>query len=457
MDAPDGRRGTGPGDGRAYGSVPSPGGSAADTAGMGEGEGDVEELQAGLLRVSRLHRRLQKLLEAVLAIGSDLDLEAVLRRIVEAAVTLVDARYGALGVIDEDRRITGFLQVGMDEETITGIGHFPEGKGVLGLLIRDPRPLRLADVGSHPESCGFPPGHPPMSTFFGVPIRTRQEVYGNLYLAEKRGGAQFDDEDEAVVRMLAAAASVAIENARLYERVRHATEEFQRRLLPDLPDLGPWRMQARYRPSSDAPRIGGDWYDAIVLPDGVPCVMVGDVMGHDVRAATEMSQISTMLRVIAFEQREPPSRILHRLDEILHRLHGGPMATVLLARLEERGPGRWRLVWSSAGHPPPLLVTRDGTARYLTGTDQGIPLGVDHGLPRPDHEETLTLGSTLLLYTDGLVEHPGQTLGWGLDDLARAAARLADCSLPELCDALVDRRGDDAHDDIALLALRLAP
>jgi serine phosphatase RsbU (regulator of sigma subunit) len=424
---------------------------------MGEGEGDLEELQAGLLRVSRMHLRLQKLLEAVLAIGSDLELEAVLRRIVEAAVTLVDARYGALGVIDADRRITGFLQVGMDEETITRIGHFPEGKGVLGLLIRDPRPLRLADVGSHPESCGFPPGHPPMSTFFGVPIRIRQEVYGNLYLAEKRGGAQFDDEDEAVVRTLAAAAGVAIENARLYERVSHATEEFQRRLLPDLPDLGPLRMQARYRPSSDAPRIGGDWYDAIVLPDSILCVMVGDVMGHDVRAATEMSRISTMLRVIAYEQRESPSRILHHLDDVLHRLHGGPMATVLLAHLEEHGPGRWRLRWSSAGHPPPLLVAPDGTARYLTGTDQGIPLGVDPGLPRPDHEEALTVGSTLLLYTDGLVEHPRQTLGWGLDDLARAAARLAGRSLPELCDVLVDRRGDDAHDDIALLALRLAP
>jgi two-component system, NarL family, sensor histidine kinase DevS len=120
--------------------------------------------------------------------GSDLELEDVLRRIVEAAVNLVDARYGALGVVGEEGRLAEFIPVGLDETAIATIDHWPEGRGLLGLLIKDPRPLRLTEIASHPQSFGFPDGHPPMRTFLGVPVRIRDEVYGNLYLTEKRGG-----------------------------------------------------------------------------------------------------------------------------------------------------------------------------------------------------------------------------------------------------------------------------
>ena len=177
------------------------------------------------------------LLEAVVAVGSNLELEAVLRRIVEAAVTLVDARYGALGVVGEDGRLADFIPVGMDEGTIAGIDHWPEGRGLLGLLIKDPNPLRLAEIAGHPQSSGFPDGHPPMRTFLGVPVRIRDEVYGNLYLTEKRDGAAFDEEDETLVTALSAAAGVAIENARLFdaaqrqERWLRASSEVTRRLL----------------------------------------------------------------------------------------------------------------------------------------------------------------------------------------------------------------------------------
>jgi signal transduction histidine kinase len=161
------------------------------------------------------------LLDAVLAIGTGLDLQTVLHRIVEAAVRLVDARYGALGVIDDVRLLSQFLTVGIDESTAAAIGPLPRGRGILGLLINDPRPLRLHDLSDHPAAFGFPAHHPPMRSFLGVPIRVRDEVFGNLYLTEKVGGADFDDEDESVVLALAAAAGVAIENARLYDDVRH--------------------------------------------------------------------------------------------------------------------------------------------------------------------------------------------------------------------------------------------
>jgi signal transduction histidine kinase len=163
----------------------------------------------------------RRLLDALLVVGTGLDLQTVLHRIVEAAVQLVDAQYGALGVIDDVRLLSQFLTIGIDEATAAQIGPLPRGGGILGLLIDDPRPLRLHDLGDHPAAFGFPAHHPPMRSFLGVPIRVRNEVFGNLYLTEKVGGADFDDEDESVVLALAAAAGVAIENARLYDDVRH--------------------------------------------------------------------------------------------------------------------------------------------------------------------------------------------------------------------------------------------
>ena len=180
----------------------------------------LEELQHRLTDVRSTRDRISSLLEAVLAVGSDLDLQTVLRRITEAASNLVDAKYAALGVIGDDGQLSQFITVGIDDELHARIGSLPRGKGILGLLIRDPHPLRLDDLGQDPATSGFPPHHPPMTTFLGVPIRVRDEVFGNLYLTEKRGGGSFDEEDESVVLALAAAAGVAIENARLYDAAR---------------------------------------------------------------------------------------------------------------------------------------------------------------------------------------------------------------------------------------------
>jgi signal transduction histidine kinase len=180
----------------------------------------LAELQVRLEAVLATRDRVNALFEAVVAVGANLDLEVVLRRIVESAVTLVDARYGAMGVIGDGDRLAEFIPVGLTEAEIEGIHHWPEGRGLLGALITDPKPLRIADLSQHELSSGFPPGHPPMTSFLGVPIRIRDEVYGNLYLTEKPGGGQFDEEDEAVLVALAAAAGVAIDNARLYDEAR---------------------------------------------------------------------------------------------------------------------------------------------------------------------------------------------------------------------------------------------
>ncbi|MFB7355347.1 sensor histidine kinase [Streptomyces gardneri] len=180
----------------------------------------LDELQVRIDEVRGTRDRLNGLLEAVMAVGRELDLSQVLRSIVEAAVSLVDAEYGALGVIGDDSKLSRFVPIGIGDDLRAQIGDLPSGHGLLGELIRNPHPLRLSELSEHPASYGFPPHHPPMHSFLGVPIRVRDEVFGNLYLTEKRGAADFDAEDEAVVTTLAVAAGIAIDNARLYEEGR---------------------------------------------------------------------------------------------------------------------------------------------------------------------------------------------------------------------------------------------
>jgi signal transduction histidine kinase len=182
---------------------------------------------------------LRELLEAVVAVGSRLELSEVLRRIVDVAARLTDARYAALGVLDEDdpSRLATFVHTGIDTETAKAIGPLPKGRGILGVLIADPRPLRLNNLAEHAASFGFPPNHPPMSTFLGVPISIRGQAFGNLYLTEKKTGGPFTDLDEQVMVALASAASIAVDNARLYaatyqrERWVQASAEVTTRML----------------------------------------------------------------------------------------------------------------------------------------------------------------------------------------------------------------------------------
>ncbi|WBB94586.1 GAF domain-containing sensor histidine kinase [Verrucosispora sp. WMMC514] len=202
-----------------------------------------ELLQEMLDRVGEVvtsRERLRALLDAVVGIGTDLDLRSTLRRIVQAACDLAGARYGALGVIGPDRMLHDFITHGISPELHAKIGDLPHGRGVLGLLIDEPKPVRMPDITQHPNSYGFPPHHPPMHTFLGVPVRIRDQVFGNLYLAEKQGGVEFTEDDEEIVVALAGAAGVAIENARLYalahrrERWLAATAEITSLLLGEV-------------------------------------------------------------------------------------------------------------------------------------------------------------------------------------------------------------------------------
>lgn len=199
--------------------------------------GDNDEVRTRLEAALSARDRAHSLLEAVLAIGSDLDLTAILRNLADTAANLVDAKYAGLGVLDDEGQFSEFIHIGLSDAEARRVSQFPKGTGVLAVPTTEHRALRLNDLHTHPSFHGFPEGHPAMTTFLGVPIQVRGEVFGNLYLAEKNKGGQFDEEDEATVTALATAAGVAIENARLFEETRlrerwlSASTEITTRLL----------------------------------------------------------------------------------------------------------------------------------------------------------------------------------------------------------------------------------
>jgi signal transduction histidine kinase len=283
----------------------------------------LSELQSRLAAVLATRDRVHALLEAVVSIESDLDLETVLHRIVEAATTLVDAKYGALGVIGPDRRLSRLVTVGISEEEIAAIGRWPTGHGILGLLINEPSAIRLTDLSAHPASSGLPTDHPPMRRFLGVPVRVRDEVFGNLYLTEKAGGEEFDEDDESVVAALATAAGVAIENARLYEearrreRWREASAEVSTSLLSGTAPAEVLTLVARR-----AREICDSAYAMVALAEGEDLVvqavegdLTGDLAGHRLRIDDVLSGrvfrsgeslLVADARVTAREVRTPP-------------------------------------------------------------------------------------------------------------------------------------------------------
>ncbi|PPS67282.1 MULTISPECIES: SpoIIE family protein phosphatase [Streptomyces] len=288
-----------------------------------------------------------------------------------------------------------------------------------------------------------------------APIRSTRAVLGALTLGRDEKSAPFTPVDLPLIEDIARRAGLALDNARLYQRQRKVAETMQNHLLPQMPGVSGLQMTVRYLPAPDASQVGGDWYDAFPLSDASTALAIGDVVGHDLEAAAGMAQVRNMLRAYAWSQHEPPSRVVERLDEAIQHITDVTMATTIFARVEPVDGGDWQLSWTNAGHPPPLLISRDGLARYLTD-GHGILLGTQTGTRRPDATAQLPPGSTLVLYTDGLVEAPRRTLDEGLDRLRQHAAALAHRPLASFTDQLLRRvRPVGNDDDVAVLALRI--
>ncbi|MGQ5228241.1 SpoIIE family protein phosphatase [Streptomyces sp. yara] len=290
-----------------------------------------------------------------------------------------------------------------------------------------------------------------------APIRGLREVLGALTLGRSERADAFTPADLTLLEDITRRAGLALDNARLYQRQRKVAETMQRYLLPQLPRVPGLEMTSRYLPAPDASHVGGDWYDAFSLGDGDTALVIGDVSGHDLDAAAGMAQLRNVLRSYAWSSLdEPPSGVVERVDRAVLRITDVTMATLVLAFLGTE-EGRWTLRWTNAGHPPPLLVTREGVAGYLT-EGGGMLLGTATDRPRADGSTVLPPGSTLVLYTDGLVEAPSHVIDEGLERLRRHAAALAHRPVGEFTDELLHRaRPADNGDDVALLAVRVGP
>ncbi|MGW9191256.1 SpoIIE family protein phosphatase [Streptomyces rubiginosohelvolus] len=288
-----------------------------------------------------------------------------------------------------------------------------------------------------------------------APVKGPSEVLGAITLGRTAGDEPFTTADLGLLEDIGRRIGIALENARHYQRQRQVAATMQRYLLPQLPRLGGVEMTARYLPAPDASHVGGDWYDAFALPDGDTALVIGDVAGHDLEAAAGMAQLRNMLRAYTWAQDDPPHRTVERLDRAMGHITDVSMATLVLARLTTHPAGHQALRWTNAGHPPPLLLDSSGGAQFLP-EGRGILLGAAAGRPRPDAHVDLLPGSTLLFYTDGLIESRRQSLDVGLERLREAAADLNPQQLDDFVDQLLVRsRPADNDDDVALLAIRI--
>ena len=293
-----------------------------------------------------------------------------------------------------------------------------------------------------------------LSSLIAAPLTATRAPIGALFLASGKPHG-FSDEDSVVLNLGAERAAIAIEHALSYEREKGLVELLQDHLLPDrLPLVPGLAMAARYRPSERLAQVGGDWYDAIALPGGRLGLVIGDVVGHGVGAATLMAELRSALRAYALGDPRSPAGTIAALNALIASTHGRMVATVLYMVVQAEGTS---LRFASAGHPPPLVLDADGHTRFITAR-VGPPLGATDSHEYRDFPAELAPGSTLLLYTDGLIERRGEVIDAGLKRLARSLAG-APSDLDELC-AHVLAEAADGHglgDDTALLALRRLP
>ncbi|MBM2618896.1 SpoIIE family protein phosphatase [Actinoplanes sp. LDG1-06] len=287
-----------------------------------------------------------------------------------------------------------------------------------------------------------------------VPITSpvTYRVQGAVLLVNGPGRPDFSDAEETTAAEVGRRAGMAVDNTRTFDRQRHVAEVLQHSMLPELPQMDGVDLHGRYLPAQDGAAVGGDWYDAFAQPDGSLMLAVGDVSGHDIEAAATMGQVRNLVRGDAYGRDDAPGPLLSQLDRALHGLHVPAAATAVLARLS-RDPDGYDLTFANAGHPPPVLLRPDGEVEIWWETPEPL-LGLLPREQRTTHHRRAALGSTLLLYTDGLVEHPAHLID---DGIARIRAVLrGNAGLPadQLCDRLIESAPRRA-DDIALLVVGL--
>jgi serine phosphatase RsbU (regulator of sigma subunit) len=342
----------------------------------------------------------------------------------------------------------------------------PEARAQLNTCARRARAvpglLERVRAGSRAQDDTLTARSPSADSVVVVPIKRRGRALGELVLLYSTGRSP-SEEDLASVHDIADRTGLALDNARLYSEQRQLAEELQRSLLTASPEPQSEyaEIAVRYLPAAEVAAVGGDWYDAFCQDDGSTVLIIGDVVGHDTAAAATMGQLRGLLRGIATSSDGGPARLLSSLDRSMALLRLQALATAAIACFEQTEEDRaarlTRMRWSSAGHPPPFTVSAGGDVTMLDRHPE-MMLGVDPSAGRTEQVAVLSAGTTVLLYTDGLIERRDADLDTGLERLKAALTELAGLPLQSLCDQLLERlvQGRPA-DDVALVAIRLYP
>ncbi|MGV3563734.1 MAG: SpoIIE family protein phosphatase [Nocardioides sp.] len=338
------------------------------------------------------------------------------------------------------------------------------GGEAMASLVATDRPLALPAEDAGPLPVPLPDELPAGATVAVLALRGRDRLVGLVTVVRRAG--TFDEDDLLTLGDLAVRAGLALDNARLFAEQRDLAEGLQRSLLTDPPSPPGLQVAVRYAAAAQAAQVGGDWYDAFGQDDGGTVLVVGDVVGHDAAAAAAMGQVRSLLRAVAVHDGGGPAEVLRATDRVLRSLGVETTATVLVVRLDPVAePGTpVRARWSTAGHPPPVLVDGDGTTTLLDAHEPDLLLGWDDASPRAEGVLDLAPGATLLLYTDGLVERRGEHLDVGLERLREELGSLVAgpgrgggprTDLALLCEEVVERMVPGRReDDVALVAVR---
>src|SRR5829696_3831022 len=419
-------------------------------------------------------RHLMLLGDINLAMTSTYDTDEAVQRFAELVVPQL-ADWCVVTVIDPDGTRRDVGRAHRDPALVPAMHRYADRRvtsnnvtAPVPRMLRDPRPVvfpelteeivrsMVADDGAREALAPLRP-----AAAAGFPLIARGEVIGGFTLINGPERGAHTEAELRTAEIASRRAALALDNARLAAAQQQVAERLQLSLLsaPVQPDH--LELSVRYRPATQGVSIGGDWYDAFLQPDGDTVLVIGDVMGHDIEAAAAMGQVKTLVRGIGFDRLEEPAGVLRRVDLALVGLVVPTLATALVCRVEQdaadRAVGLRRLRWASAGHPEPMLLLADGTVSDLAAPI-GPPLGIGWLGPRVDGIATMPEGSTLLLFTDGLFERRGVPLDEGRAQVRRILSACSGLPLEELCDRLLaEMMGDDAEDDVAVLAVRAHP
>jgi serine phosphatase RsbU (regulator of sigma subunit) len=396
-------------------------------------------------------------------LGADLDIERVTQEATDAVVEVTGAAFGAFFHNEVSPTGESFTLYTLSGVPLEAFERFPMpgNTEIFAPTFLGESVVRSDDITADPRygksgpRYGMPPGHLPVRSYLAVPvISATGVVHGGILLGHPDVGV-FDERAERLTVGVAAQAAAALDNALLYTGQRRVARALQDSLLTPPPSTERFELCARYIPALEHADVGGDWYDSFVLPSGETTLVVGDVVGHDLHAAACMAQLRNVVRAIAVDRGAAPAEIVRHADQVVAQLRITNFASLIFGRVENAVDGGLRLRWTNAGHPPPLLLHPDGHARLLRHAPN-LPLGIRPNEPRRDHVEALPAGSTLLLYTDGLVEGRHRPVSQGLERLVAAAEKLGPLPLDQFCDSVIAGMSDaQTSDDIALIALRV--